>query len=41
MWNVPKSDKVTVKVRVHSGSAFDPQQKEGVMRLLADNIFPD
>jgi predicted Zn-dependent peptidase len=41
MWNVPKSDKVTVKIRVHSGSAFDPQQKEGVMRLLADNIFPN
>ena len=40
MWNVPKSDKFTVKIRVHSGSAFDPQQKEGVMRLLADNIFP-
>jgi predicted Zn-dependent peptidase len=40
MWNVPKSDKVTVKIRLHSGSAFDPQQKEGVMRLLADNIFP-
>jgi hypothetical protein len=40
MWNVPKSDKITVKIRIHSGSAFDPQQKEGVMRLLADNIFP-
>jgi hypothetical protein len=40
MWNVPKSDKVTVKIRLHSGSAFDPQQKEGVMHLLADNIFP-
>lgn len=41
MWNVPKSDKITVKVRVHSGAAFDPQQREGVMRLLADNIFPN
>jgi hypothetical protein len=41
MWNVPRADKVTVKIRLHSGSAFDPQQKEGVMRLLADNIFPN
>lgn len=41
MWNVPTADKITVKVRVHSGAAFDPQQKEGVMRVLADNIFPN
>lgn len=41
MWNAPKADKIAVKVRIHSGSAFDPQQKEGVMRLLADNIFPN
>ncbi len=32
---------VTVRVRIHSGAAFDPQGKEGVMRLLADNIFPN
>lgn len=41
MWNDPKSDKVTLKVRVHAGSSFDPQQKEGVMQLLADSIFPN
>jgi predicted Zn-dependent peptidase len=41
MWNEPKTDKVSLKVRIHSGSAFDPQQKEGLMRLLADNIFPN
>lgn len=41
MWNDGKSDKVTVKIRVHAGSAFDPQGKEGVMQLLADNIFPN
>lgn len=40
MWNDPAADKVTVKIRVHSGSAFDPQAKEGVMKLLAENIFP-
>lgn len=32
---------VTVRVRIHSGAAFDPQGKEGVMRMLADNIFPN
>jgi zinc protease len=41
MWNDPTADKVTVKIRVHSGSAFDPQGKEGVMKLLAENIFPN
>ena len=40
MWSDPSAAKVTVKIRIHAGSAFDPQGKEGVMRLLADNIFP-
>ncbi|MEP6850238.1 MAG: insulinase family protein [Acidobacteriota bacterium] len=39
MWSDPKADKVELKVRIHSGSAFDPQGKEGVMKLLAENIF--
>ena len=33
--------KVTLRVRIHAGSAFDPQGKEGAMRLLADSIFPN
>jgi len=41
MWSDTKADKVWVKIRVHAGSAFDPQGKEGVMQLLADNIFPN
>ncbi|QQS33055.1 MAG: insulinase family protein [Acidobacteriota bacterium] len=36
-----KADKVWVRIRVHSGSAFDPQGKEGVMRLLSQNLFPN
>ena len=40
MWNDPAADKVSVKIRIHSGSAFDPQGKEGVMSCLAENIFP-
>lgn len=41
MWSDARADKVTVKIRVHAGSAFDPQGKEGVMQMLADNIFPN
>jgi len=35
------SDKVAVRIRVHSGSAFDPQGKEGLMEMLASNFFPN
>jgi predicted Zn-dependent peptidase len=40
MWNDPTASEVRVSVRIHSGAAFDPQGKEGVMQLLAENIFP-
>ncbi len=41
MWNDARADKVTVKIRVHAGSAFDPQGREGTMQLLADDLFPN
>ena len=41
MWSDAKADKVSIKIRIHSGSAFDPQGKEGLMQILADNIFPN
>jgi zinc protease len=41
MWSDTKADKVNVRLRIHSGSAFDPQGREGVMQLLADNFFPN
>ena len=41
VWNVPNSDKVTLKLRIHSGSAFDPKEKEGAMALLAAILFPN
>lgn len=41
MWNDPAATDVKVSIRLHSGAAFDPQGKEGVMQLLADNIFPN
>jgi len=41
VWNEPGAEKITVKLRIHSGSAFDPLGKEGVMALLADALFPN
>lgn len=41
VFSEPKADKMTVKLRVHAGAAFDPAQKSGTMRLLADLLFPD
>lgn len=35
------ADKISVKLRLHSGSAFDPQNKEGVMAMFADMLFPN
>lgn len=35
------ADKLTIKLRLHSGSAFDPKDKEGVMALFADILFPN
>ncbi len=37
----PNADKAAVKLRIHSGSAFDRQNKEGTMALLADILFPN
>lgn len=41
MWSDSKSSNVTVRIRIHAGSAFDPQGKEGVMMMLAENLFPN
>jgi predicted Zn-dependent peptidase len=41
VWNESGADKVAVKIRIHNGSAFDPQNKEGVMALLAEVLFPN
>jgi predicted Zn-dependent peptidase len=35
------AEKVWVRIRIHSGSAFDPQGKEGTMALLSRHIFPN
>lgn len=39
-WNDAKAEKVTVKLRIHSGSSFDLQGKEGTMALLSEIIYP-
>ncbi len=40
MWNDAAAEKVRISLRIHAGTSFDPQRKEGVMKLLAANIFP-
>jgi hypothetical protein len=41
IWNEPKAEKVSLRLRIHSGSAFDPKDKMGAMALLTDILFPD
>lgn len=41
IWSKRDSNTVTVKLRIHSGSAFDPKDKMGVMALLGDILFPE
>ena len=41
MWPDPKAEKISVALRIHSGAAFDPQGKEGLMQMLAANLFPN
>lgn len=40
-WPKPGSPEVLVKLRIHSGSAFDLAGKAGEMALLGDILFPD
>jgi zinc protease len=40
-WQQPGDANVLVKLRIHSGSAFDLAGKAGTMALLGDALFPD
>lgn len=40
-WPQPGSPDVVLKLRIHSGAAFDLTNKTGMMALLADAFFPD
>lgn len=37
----PATDKITIRLRIHSGAAFDLAGKEGTAALLARSLFPD
>lgn len=37
----PGDGKVSLQLRIHSGAAFDPAGKSGLMTLLADSLFPE
>src|SRR6516225_7404815 len=41
LWQRPGDQNVLVKLRVHSGAAFDLAGKSGLMALLGDALFPD
>ncbi len=40
VWANPKDEKVSFKLRIHSGSMFDTKTRIGTMALLADILFP-
>jgi len=40
-WPQPGNPKVVLKLRIHSGAAFDLADKAGMMALLGDALFPD
>jgi zinc protease len=41
IWNRPGDANVLLKLRIHSGAAFDFAGKAGTMALLSDALFPD
>jgi zinc protease len=41
MWSRPGEPDVLLKLRVHSGAAFDLEGKAGSMAMLGDILFPD
>ncbi|NNE67058.1 MAG: insulinase family protein [Pyrinomonadaceae bacterium] len=41
IWSQPTAEKVLVSLRVHSGAAFDPVNKEGTSKLLTEIMFPN
>lgn len=41
VWNRPGDQEVLLKLRIHSGAAFDVTGKAGEMAILGDILFPD
>ena len=40
-WPQPANPNVLLKLRIHSGAAFDLNERAGMMALLGDALFPD
>ena len=40
-WSQPGNPEVVVRLRIHSGAAFDLADKGGMMALLGDALFPE
>jgi len=40
-WPQPGNPNVLLKLRIHSGAAFDLAGRDGMMALLGDALFPD
>lgn len=40
-WSQPGNPNVVLRMRIHSGAAFDLADKGGMMALLSDALFPD
>jgi len=40
-WPQPGNPNVLLRLRIHSGAAFDLNDRAGMMALLADALFPD
>ena len=38
MWPNPAADTVELKLRIHAGASFDPQGREGTMKMLAESL---
>jgi len=40
VWSEPNAEKITLKLRIHNGAAFDQKDKMGTMALLGEILFP-
>lgn len=41
IWSRAGTGRVTVKLRIHNGTAYDPLGKEGTLALLGEILFPE
>lgn len=41
IWSTAGTDRVTVRLRIHNGAAYDPQGKAGTFALVGDILFPE